>query len=93
MKQRDTKAELTSSDKTSKLPGAFSAQAFLNLAGAARKICDFEKSQIIFCQGDCRDVLYIQKGAVKLSVVNDFGKEAVVAIVGPVTCPPFLVQS
>ena len=38
----------------------------------------------IFSQGDdSKNVMYIQKGRVKLSVVNDVGKEAVVAILGP----------
>jgi CRP-like cAMP-binding protein len=38
----------------------------------------------VFTQGDpATSVLYIQKGAVKLTVVNEAGKEAVVAILGP----------
>ena len=41
-------------------------------------------SQRIYSQGDpATTVLYIQKGSVKLSVVNSFGKEAVAAILGP----------
>jgi len=62
----------------------FNAQAFLDSAGVARKVVEFRKNQSIFSQGDAANsVLYIQKGAVKLSVVNDVGKEAVVAILGP----------
>jgi len=61
----------------------FNAQAFLDSAGVARKVVEFRKNQSIFSQGDAANsVLYIQKGAVKLSVVNDVGKEAVVAILG-----------
>jgi CRP/FNR family transcriptional regulator, cyclic AMP receptor protein len=63
---------------------AFDAQAFLDSAGVARKVTDFNKKQAIFSQGDpAKNVLYIQKGGVRLSVVNETGKEAVVAILGP----------
>src|ERR1700691_1012174 len=63
---------------------AFDAQAFLDSAGVARKVTEFKKREAIFSQGDpAKSVLYIQKGAVRLSVVNETGKEAVVAILGP----------
>src|SRR6202162_4960221 len=63
---------------------AFDAQAFLDSAGVARKVTEFKKKQVVFSQGDpAKNVLYIQKGGVRLSVVNDTGKEAVVAILGP----------
>jgi len=63
---------------------AFNAQAFLDSAGVARKVTEFKKKAAIFSQGDpAANVLYIQKGAVRLSVVNETGKEAVVAILGP----------
>jgi CRP/FNR family transcriptional regulator, cyclic AMP receptor protein len=63
---------------------AFDAQAFLDSAGVARKVTEFKKKAAIFSQGDpARSVLYIQKGAVRLSVVNETGKEAVVAVLGP----------
>src|SRR6202789_4222753 len=62
----------------------FSAQHFLDSAGVARKVAAFQKKQTIFSQGDvCKDVLYVQKGGVRLSVVNEAGKEAVVAVLGP----------
>jgi CRP-like cAMP-binding protein len=62
----------------------FNAQDFLDSAGVARKVGDFKKKEKIFAQGDpCKDVLYIQKGGVRLSVINETGKEAVVAILGP----------
>ena len=45
---------------------------------------EFGKSEKVYTQGESADtVLYIQKGGVKLSVVNEVGKEAVVAILGP----------
>jgi CRP-like cAMP-binding protein len=63
---------------------AFNAQAFLDSAGAARDVAEFPKKQIIFSQGeDSKNVMYIQKGGVRLSVVNEVGKEAVVAMLGP----------
>jgi len=63
---------------------AFDAQAFLDSAGVARKILEYRRSQKIFTQGDtATSVMYIQNGGVKLSVVNEVGKEAVVAILGP----------
>ncbi len=62
----------------------FSAQAFLDSAGVARKVAKFAKNEIVFSQGDpAENVFYIQAGSVKLSVVNKVGKEAVVAILGP----------
>ena len=62
----------------------FNAQEFLDSAGVARKVTEFKKKETIFWQGDpCRNVFYIQKGGVRLSVVNESGKEAVVAVLGP----------
>jgi CRP/FNR family cyclic AMP-dependent transcriptional regulator len=62
----------------------FDAQAFLDSTGVARKVREFKKKETIFSQGDpSRSVLYIQKGGVRLSVVNETGKEAVVAVLGP----------
>lgn len=63
---------------------SFDVQAFLDSAGVARKVVHFRRNEALFSQGDsARNVLYIQKGGVKLSVVNEAGKEAVVAILGP----------
>ncbi|HUC52513.1 MAG TPA: Crp/Fnr family transcriptional regulator [Candidatus Cybelea sp.] len=62
----------------------FDVKAFLHSAGVARKVEEFRKSQKIYAQGDpATSVMYIQEGGVKLSVVNEVGKEAVVAILGP----------
>jgi CRP/FNR family cyclic AMP-dependent transcriptional regulator len=64
----------------------FNAEAFLNSAGLARTITEFGKKETLFSQGDpCRTIIYIQKGAVKISVVSETGKEAVVAMLGSVT--------
>src|ERR1700680_2358458 len=73
----------TSSKIQSKKPPAFNAQAFLDSAGVARRIVEYRKSQKIYSQGEsAKNVLYIQKGGIKLSVVNEVGKEAVVAMLG-----------
>jgi CRP/FNR family cyclic AMP-dependent transcriptional regulator len=80
-----TSKVLTAKSKP-KPPGklAFDAQAFLDSAGVARRVTEFAKKQAIFSQGDpAKNVFYIQKGGVRLSVVNQIGKEAVVAILGP----------
>jgi CRP/FNR family transcriptional regulator, cyclic AMP receptor protein len=62
----------------------FNAQAFLDSAGITKKIVEYHSLAVIFAQGDpCDSVLYIQKGAVRLSVLSDAGKEAIVAMLGP----------
>ena len=62
----------------------FHAQAFLNSADVARKVKEFKKAELVYSQGDAADsVMYLQKGSVKLTVVSEGGKEAVVAILGP----------
>jgi CRP/FNR family cyclic AMP-dependent transcriptional regulator len=60
---------------------AFDVQAFLDSAGVARKVNEFKKTEVVYAQGDAAlSVMYIQEGGVKLTVVNEVGKEAVVAI-------------
>ena len=62
----------------------FDTQAFLDSAGLSRRIVEFKRKQVIYTQGDPADnVLYIQHGGVKLCVINELGKEAVVAMLGP----------
>ncbi len=72
------------SNSISEKKGAFDAQAFLDSAGVARKVKEFQKAEVIFSQGDdAKTVMYVQEGGAKLSVVNEVGKEAIVAILGP----------
>jgi CRP-like cAMP-binding protein len=62
----------------------FNAQAFLDSAGVSRKVKEFKKGAVIYSQGDAaKNVMYLQEGGVKLTVVSEGGKEAVVAILGP----------
>ena len=61
----------------------FDPKSFLAEVGEGRTISQYRKDQIVFSQGDPADaVFYIQKGKVKVTVVSDQGKEAVVAILG-----------
>jgi len=63
---------------------AFDPKAFLAGVGAGKQILEFHKNQNVFEQGDVADtVFYIQKGRVKLTVLSEQGKEAVVAILEP----------
>ncbi len=62
----------------------FDPQVFLDTAGISRKIAEYRRNESIYTQGDSAgSVMYVQKGGVKLSVVNGSGKEAVVAMFGP----------
>src|ERR1700722_2088032 len=61
----------------------FDMREFLTSTGVARRIGEYRKSQQIYAQGDlATNVIYIQDGGVKLSVVSAEGKEAVVALLG-----------
>ena len=74
----------SSSGIQNKKKSAFDAQIFLESVGASRKVAEFREKPAIFSQGDAADsVMYVQKGSVKLTVVNEGGKEAIVAIFGP----------
>jgi CRP/FNR family transcriptional regulator, cyclic AMP receptor protein len=62
----------------------FNLKLFLDSAGLGRKVVKFRRKEIVFAQGDpAKNVTYIQEGGIRLSVVNEVGKEAVVAILGP----------
>jgi len=63
---------------------AFDAQAFLDSSGLHRTVVAFGKGDQIYSQGDeCETVMYLQKGAVTLSVRSNRGKEAIVAVLRP----------
>jgi CRP/FNR family cyclic AMP-dependent transcriptional regulator len=63
---------------------AFDAQVFLAKVGEGKSILQFKKGQNVFVQGDAANtVFYIQKGKIKLTVLSDHGKEAVVGMLGP----------
>src|SRR6201982_3807224 len=62
---------------------SFDPQVFLDTAGVARKVAEFRRGESIYSQGELAEsVMYVQKGGVKLSVVNGSGREAGVAMFG-----------
>src|SRR5271170_2898839 len=66
-----------------KLP--FDPKVFLTTTvNGGRTLSSYRKDRVIFRQGDPADgVFYIQKGQVKVTVVSEQGKEAIVAVLGP----------
>jgi CRP/FNR family transcriptional regulator, cyclic AMP receptor protein len=63
---------------------AFDPKIFLAKVGDGKAISKYQKDQIVFSQGDPADaVFYIQTGRIKLTVVSERGKEAVVGILEP----------
>jgi CRP/FNR family cyclic AMP-dependent transcriptional regulator len=62
----------------------FDVKFFLDSTDLGRRVSRFQGKETVFSQGDpAKNVMYIQEGGVKLTVVNATGKEAVVAILGP----------
>ena len=75
------------SRKSVKAPKAstseFDLEEFLDSAGLSRTIAKYSRSEVIFSQGDvAAEVMYIQRGTVKISVLAKTGKEAIVAMLG-----------
>lgn len=67
--------------KSAKLP--FDPKVFLAKANGGRTISKLRKNQVVFSQGDLADsVFYIREGKVKITVVSEQGKEAIVAVLG-----------
>jgi CRP/FNR family cyclic AMP-dependent transcriptional regulator len=82
--RQNASASSTKSKRKSAEKLAFDAQAFLDSAGISRKVKEFKRAEAIYAQGNpASSVMYLQSGGVKLTVVNEVGKEAVVAILGP----------
>ncbi len=62
----------------------FDAAKFLQEKGIGKKVSRKPKDTVIFAQGEPADsVFFIHKGKVKISVVSNSGKEAVIAVLGP----------
>jgi CRP/FNR family transcriptional regulator, cyclic AMP receptor protein len=54
------------------------------LLGVAHRVAQYRRSAVIFAQGtDCAEVMYLQEGSVKLSVLSPGGKEAIVSVLQP----------
>jgi CRP/FNR family cyclic AMP-dependent transcriptional regulator len=61
----------------------FDAKLFLDSTGLGRKVAKFREKETVFAQGEpAKNVMYIQEGGVKLTVVNESGREAVVGTLG-----------
>jgi CRP-like cAMP-binding protein len=61
----------------------FDPREFLSKVGGGRTISTYRKNQRIFSQGEPADcVFYILKGEIKVSVLSEQGREAVVALLG-----------
>ena len=59
-------------------------QGFLDSVGVTKRVAEIRPRETIFRQGDpSTDILYIQNGRVKISVLNKAGKEAVLEILAP----------
>jgi CRP/FNR family transcriptional regulator, cyclic AMP receptor protein len=70
--------------KTSSRSPQFGVRLFLDSTSLGRKVVNFRRKETVFSQGDpAKNVMYIREGGVKLTVVHETGKEAVVAILGP----------
>ncbi|MGC2221391.1 MAG: cyclic nucleotide-binding domain-containing protein, partial [Methylocella sp.] len=68
---------------TTKRQPSFDPKSFLTMVGEGRSIGEYRTDDIVFSQGDPADaVFYIQSGEVKITVVSEQGKEAVIAILG-----------
>jgi CRP-like cAMP-binding protein len=69
---------------TRKAKPLFDPKAFLAQANGGRTISQYRRNQIVFSQGDPADsVFYIRDGNVKVTVLSEQGKEAIVAVMAP----------
>ena len=82
--RRDSVRDPRSPQKAKSRSSSFDLKSYLDSAGLGREVTRFAAKETIFSQGDpAKHVIYIQEGGVKLAVVSEVGKEAVVAILGP----------
>jgi CRP/FNR family transcriptional regulator, cyclic AMP receptor protein len=62
---------------------AFHAQAFLAKIGSGKTHVNHLGGETVFSQGDAADsIFYVRKGKVKLTVISQQGREAVIAMLG-----------
>src|SRR5271155_547589 len=82
--RRESGQARRSPHKTKLRISGFDLKLFLDSGGLGRRVAKFGAGEAVFAQGDrATNVMYIQEGGVKLTVVNETGREAVVAILGP----------
>ena len=66
------------------IQAVFDPKVFLAKVGDGKTILEYGKGQVVFAQGDAADtVFYIQKGRVKVVVISEQGKDAVVGMLKP----------
>jgi len=62
----------------------FDTQLFLESAGLGKRVATYAAGDVVFSQGDaCDSVMYLRSGAIRLSVLSQSGKEAIVATLAP----------
>jgi CRP/FNR family transcriptional regulator, cyclic AMP receptor protein len=67
-----------------KQPPQLDPKVFLQKVGHGKSLLQTGKRQLIFSQGDAADaVFYVQTGQVKLTVLSEQGKEAIIAMLEP----------
>ena len=72
---------MTIAPRTPPLKTSFNPRAFLCQSGAGKAIRKYKKNEKIFAQGESAEtVFYIQKGKVKVTILSEHGKEAIVGI-------------
>src|SRR5213595_241620 len=72
---------MSHTSQTKVLEDGFDPRAFLARAGGGKTVDRYAKNQKIFSQGEVADtVFFIQRGKVKITVLSELGKEAVVGI-------------
>ena len=68
-------------EKRKKGVASFDPKKFLAKVGDGKTVDEYQKNQAVFAQGGVADaVFYLQKGQVRITVVSEHGKEAVVGI-------------
>src|SRR3977135_4593429 len=68
-------------EQRERLKATFYPAGFLGSEGTGKHVEKYAKNQMIFAQGEVADsVFFIQKGKVKITVLSEHGKEAVVGI-------------
>lgn len=66
------------------MTATFDPEVFLKKTGVGRTLIDLKKNDVLFSQGDPADaVFYLQKGSVKLTVLSERGKEAMISLLEP----------
>jgi CRP/FNR family cyclic AMP-dependent transcriptional regulator len=74
----------SNSVRSTRVKLTFDALPFLQSAGVIRKLKTFKKGEAVYSQGEkAKTIMYLQEGGIKLSVLSEAGKEAVVAVLGP----------